>query len=120
MPASPITTIRLETPDRNFRLTPQERASIRPGYDVDALERLLAAVVPPVRSGLLSSFTIPKNPTQRIGVTVKMGDPSLQPLLDEVWAPMWDLYPDMIDTETKDYPGREIARQRRERRSHAP
>jgi hypothetical protein len=118
MPASPITSIRLATPDRSFRLTPRERANIRPGYDVDALERLLAAVIPPVRPGLLSGFTMPKDPTQRVGITVKMGDPSLQPLLDEVWAPMWELHPDMIDAETKDYPGREIAKQRRARRAH--
>jgi hypothetical protein len=45
-----------------------------------------------------------------------MGDPALQPLLDEVWAPMWEQHPERIDKETKDFPGREIARQRRERR----
>ncbi|HEX8393431.1 MAG TPA: hypothetical protein VF665_13890 [Longimicrobium sp.] len=114
-----ITTIRLQTPDPSFRLTAQDRARIRPGYDVDALERLLAAVIPPVRAGLLSSFTMPEHPAQRVGVTVQMGDPALQPLLDEVWAPMWELYPDMLDTETKDYPGREIARQRRARKQES-
>lgn len=104
--------LRLETPDRNFKLTPQERASIRPGFDVDALERLLASVEPPFRPFFLSSFQAVE-PGMPGRVLVKMGDPTLQPLLDEVWAPIWEMYPEMMDTETKEYPGRELARQRR-------
>lgn len=108
-------TVRLETPDRNFKLTPQERASIRPGYDVNALERLLAAVEPPVRPMILTDFQAVA-PGETGTALVRMGDPALQPLLDEVWAPMWEKYPEMMDKETKDYPGREIARQRRNAR----
>jgi hypothetical protein len=105
-------SVRLDTPDRNFKLTPQERASIRPGFDVDALERLLAAVEAPVRPMILEGFQAVA-PGEPGTATVRMGDPALQPLLDEVWAPMWEKYPEMLDTETKEYPGREIARQRR-------
>jgi hypothetical protein len=111
------TTIRLDAPDPNFKLTLQERESIRPGFDVDALERLLAAVEAPVRPLILSRFqtTRPGEPSR---AWVRMGDPALQPLLDEVWAPMWEQHPEMLDKETKDFPGREIARQRRGRRGN--
>jgi hypothetical protein len=30
---------------------------------------------------------------------------------------MWEMYPELIDTETKEYPGRELARQRRAART---
>lgn len=109
-------TVRLDVPDRNFKLTPQERASIRPGFDVDALERLLAAVEAPVRPMILEGFQAVAQGEPGTA-TVRMGDPALQPLLDEVWAPMWEKYPEMLDTETKNYPGREIARQRRNARA---
>jgi hypothetical protein len=108
--------LRLETPDRNFKLTPQERASIRPIFDVDALERLLASVEAPFRAFLLSRFQAAE-PGTFGPMMMKMGDPALQPLLDEVWVPMWEMYPELIDTETKEYPGRELARQRRAART---
>jgi hypothetical protein len=48
---------------------------------------------------------------------MKLGDPSLQPLLDEVWAPMWEQFPPgAIEIEDKDFPGRELARARRDAR----
>src|SRR5215218_4660915 len=100
-------SIRLPAPDAGFRLSASERAHVRPGFDADALERLLANVEPGARPILLQPFLQPK-PGEPVENTVRMGDPSLQPLLDEVWAPMWDLAPpDAIDTETKDFPGRE-------------
>ena len=96
-----------------------DRAKVRPGFDADALERLLANVEPAVRPILLEPFLQPQSgePAENL---VRMGDPSLQPLLDEVWAPMWDLLPShAIDTETKDFPGRELARQRRAQKGKA-
>ena len=109
-------SVRLEAPDRTFKLTPQERASIRPGFDVDALERLLASVEAPVRPMILKDFQAVA-PGQPAAALVKMGDPALQPLLDEVWAPIWEKYPEMMGKETKDFPGREIAKQRRNART---
>lgn len=111
-------TIRLITPDPEFRLTPAERASVRPGFDVDALERLLAAVEPDARPILLDGFRQPsREELERGGFStppVRMGDPALQPLLDEVWAPAWERFaPDLLDDETVGYPGKELARQRR-------
>jgi hypothetical protein len=117
MPTPPnANTVRLETPDRNFKLTSEERASIRPDFDVDALERLLAAVAAPVRPMILREFQIPPRGAQS-GALVRMGDPVLQPLLDEVWATFWEKHTDMLDTETKAYPGMELARQRRNARA---
>jgi hypothetical protein len=116
LPSPP--TIRLEQPDSTFRLTPEERANVRTGFDVDALERLMAAVVPEGRPMLLEAFQRPSS--WPIRFVVQMGDPSLQPLLDEVWAPMWmELGPDAIDVETAPYPGRELARQRRDQAADA-
>jgi len=112
-------SIRLAAPDATFHLTESERAQLRPGFDADALESLLAHVRPEVRPTILSSFVQPP-PGEPAGVLVKMGDPALQPLLDAVWAPMWELMPrDAIDREDKDFPGRELARQRRATGRHS-
>lgn len=110
-------TIRLDEPDPHFRLTAAERASVREGFDVDALERLLAAVEPEVRPGLLGDFQLPKpgelEPGEFVTPPTRMGDPALQPLLDEVWASAWERFaPHLLDAEEMNYPGKEIARQR--------
>lgn len=111
MSAPPPHAIRLVQPDPTFRLSSEDRAKIRTGFDVDALERLLAVVVPEGRPMLLSAFQFPASGPSRF--VVQMGDPTLQPLLDAVWAPMWEhMPPDAIDTETAPYPGRELARHR--------
>lgn len=113
MSTPPRPTIRLDQPDPAFALTAEQKAKIRPGFDVDALERLLAAVEPDARPMILEPFLVPP-PGEPVGNIIKMGDPELQPLLDQVWAPMWEeLPPEAIDTEDKDFPGREVARVRR-------
>lgn len=109
-------SIRLPAPDASFRLTEEQRAGVRPGFDVDALERLLAAVEPAVRPVLLRDF-LPVEPGARGTALVRMGYPTLQPLLDEVWATVWEHYPGMLEEETSDYPGRELARERRRSRA---
>jgi len=113
-------SFRLAAPDPDFHLSASERAKVRHGFDADALERLLANVEPAVRPMLLEQFQWPK-PGEPADNVMRLGDASLQPLLDEVWAPMWDQFsPDAIDKETKDFPGREIARQRRAARGAPP
>lgn len=107
---------RLDAPDPAFRLTAEQRASIEPGYDVDALERLLAMMHPDLRAGTLSSFQ-PQPPDVIGGGLVRIYDPVLQALLDEVWAPRWENVPDewFRDPDLARYPGREIAIRRRGR-----
>ena len=45
------------TPDPAFRLSGEERARLRPDYDADALERLLAHLSPDMRPEILESCT---------------------------------------------------------------
>lgn len=107
-------TVRLPAADVHFRLTPEERASLRPGFDADALERLLAAIEPGARPDLLRSFQMPE-PGERVRNTVQMGDPELQPLLDEVWLPFWESQPARLHKHYADdnrWPGLELARRR--------
>jgi hypothetical protein len=113
----PRPTIRLPAPEPGFRLTAAERGSIRVGFDVDALERLLSMVEAPVRPMILESFQ-PAKPGEPVSLLLQLGDPALQPLLDEVWAPMWERRPDGAWRHDPDprWPGRELARQRIEKR----
>ncbi len=105
--------IRLAQADAAFHLSPEERTGVRRGFDVDALERLLAHLRPEARPIVLGDFKYPPR-GEFAPLLIQMGDPSLQPLLDEVWAPVWELMqPGALETETKEFPGRELARQRR-------
>jgi hypothetical protein len=105
---------RLDAPDPAFRLTAEQRASIEPGYDVDALERLLAMMHPDLRAGTLSSFQ-PQPPEVIGGGLVRIYDPVLQSLLDEVWAPRWASVPEewFHPPDFQRYPGRDLAMRRR-------
>jgi hypothetical protein len=110
-PINPV-TIRLDSPDPYFRLSAEERALVRQGFDADALERLLSHIEPAFRPVLLKDFLQPEIPGEWT-LTVQMGDPELQPLLDEVWAKGWEeLGIGEIDAEESDYPGKQLARRR--------
>jgi hypothetical protein len=100
--------------DRGFRLSEQERRQIRPGYDVDALERLLAHVEADQREEILECFRIPvNNETHELWY---IGDPGLQELLEEVWAPYWNPSSTRdIEADTSERPGKRIALERRRR-----
>lgn len=100
-------------PDPTFRLSEEERAKVLPEFDAEALERLLGMVPPDRRAGLLTRFQ--ETDEGRGRFVIRLGDPALQAVLEEVWAPYWSTYPDeaAMDAEVDYLPGREIARQRR-------
>jgi hypothetical protein len=79
----------LDTPDESFRLGAAERANISPMYDPDALEHLLRRVQPDHRMEILAHFQIEPFDGKRRGFLVEIFDPKLDPLLDAVFAPMW-------------------------------
>lgn len=102
--------LRLEAPDPAFRLTAEDRAALAPGFDADALERLLRQIRPDMRGEILSCFQIGTSRGHLVGIH----DPQLQAVLEEVWAPFWDTAPDQaLDEDWYRMPGREIATARR-------
>ncbi len=84
MTTQPLTKVER---DPEFRLAEAERQRLRRRFDHDALEKLLAHVPPERREGILECFRIPEgNEVQELWY---IGDPELQAILEEVWAPMW-------------------------------
>jgi hypothetical protein len=114
------TPLRLSKPDRTFVLSDSVRTTILPGFDLDALERLLARTRPEFRDILLGGFQPIDGPGFSTG-PLTIPDPILQNLLHEVWAPRWEHFPpDAWDDPDMDrYPGKEIARARRNARGEA-
>jgi hypothetical protein len=115
--------LRLTVADQGYHLTAADRAKIRPGFDVEALQKLLRAVRPELRSEILAHFQVVDDGVRR-GLLVQFHDMELQRLLEEVWAPMWDEVKatdaDLAEN-TFGFPGRQIAIQRRQaRRSGKP
>jgi hypothetical protein len=105
--------LRLEHPDTAYRLSADDRAKLAPGFDAEALERLLRQIRPSMRSEILAHFQIPPA-GQGQGQLVEIHDVRLQAILEEVWAPMWDDAPDeALEEGWYRMPGLEIARQRR-------
>ena len=116
--------LRLQVADQGYHLTAEDRARIRPGFDAGALQKLLRAVRPEMRAEILAHFQLVDDGVRR-GLLVQFHDAALQPLLDEVWAPMWDevkASDDDIRQNTYGFPGRQLAMERRaaRRRSGEP
>jgi hypothetical protein len=108
---------RLDAPDSTFQLSSVDRANVRTGFDADALERLLAWVVPEARVDILHAFQWPPQGEAARNI-VQFQDTGLNALLDEVWLPMWEqVSPESLDDETKPFPGLQLARQRRAAKS---
>jgi hypothetical protein len=108
--------LRIEVPDRDFRIPAEERARIVPDVDPDALERLLGMIRPDVRAEMLTLFQYPA-PGERFAYLFELAEPELQAVLEEVWAPAWADVPDeVLDKGGLPHPGREIALRRREER----
>jgi hypothetical protein len=101
--------------DETFRLNAATRAQIAPGFDVDALERLLQHLDVLGRPVVLDGFLLPEYrryaPAPNQWWTLKgFIDPVLNELLAEVWQPFWDTQPDeMLADPYSPYPGREVA-----------
>jgi hypothetical protein len=108
----------LEAPDESFRLDAAERANIDHGYDADALERLLQAVHPDHRMDVLANFQIQPFDGRMRPYFIEILDPKVQPLLDAVYAPLWQNATDEeIEANIYGLPGREtVKKQRREMR----
>ena len=110
MPAS----ISLDTPDESFRLNAAERANIEDTYDPDALERLLQRVHPDHRMDILGYFQIQPFDGRKRAYFIEILDPKLQPLLDPVYAPVWQNATDEeIEANIYGMPGRETAKKQR-------
>ncbi|HEU4453058.1 MAG TPA: hypothetical protein VFR81_08355 [Longimicrobium sp.] len=110
----------LRTPEMSYRLSAEDRAKVVTGFDVDALERLLRRVRPDMRVEVLRHFQAGVPGERKRGALTEFTEPELNPLLEEVWATMWDDAPDQaLDEGWYFYPGREIAKQRREQRRRA-
>ena len=110
-------SLRLITPEHDFRLDAVERGKVVSGFDVEALERLLGMVRPDMRGDILQHFQAPEEGVRARGALTEFFDPVLQEVLEEVWAPMWEGASDEeLTSREKPYyfPGREVARLRRE------
>jgi hypothetical protein len=104
--------LRAARPDPNFRLSAEERATVLKGFDVEALERLLGMTPPKARQELLAYFQAPAKRGE-VTMLVQLGDPELQAVLEEVWAPYWSNYTlEEMEQEKAEIPGRAIAKQR--------
>jgi hypothetical protein len=113
MEAQPNPGYKLAVPDPGVRLSAADRGKIRPGFDPEALERLLARLVPEVRDEILGAFQQPP-PGESARNIVDLKEAELNALLDEVWLPMWEqISPRSLDTETRHFPGLRLARERR-------
>jgi hypothetical protein len=108
----------LDTPDESFRLDAAERANIQDIYDADALERLLQVVHPDHRMDVLANFQIQPFDGRKRPYFIEILDPKVQPLLDPVYAPVWQNATDEeIEANIYGLPGREtVKKQRREMR----
>lgn len=108
--------LRIEVPDRDFRLSAEERARIVPDVDPEALERLLGMVRPDVRAEMLKMFQYPA-PGEDFGYLFEFNDPELQAVLEEVWAPAWaDASDELLERGGLPHPGREVELRRRAER----
>lgn len=79
--------------DPDFHLTPEQRARVRPDFDLEALERLVSVIPAAAREDFLRLFrrTQPGEPAPLL---LDLEEPELQEMLDAVFAPRWEAYSD--------------------------
>ncbi len=97
------------------RLTEQQRSTLVPNIDVDALERFLdyVAKTDENREAMLWWFVHRGNQSTEIIGAATGGDSTIKTLLDEIYAPTWiSMGRDAIEHSDHPLPGRELARAR--------
>lgn len=98
-----------------FVLTPDQRSRLVPNINVDALERFLriAGETAEDRLALMQFFTQTPGQNQSFHIVGPVNNPTLQALLDEIYAPTWEAWgADAIAHSESRLPGRELARSR--------
>jgi hypothetical protein len=110
----------LPSPDPSYHISAAARMRLQPGVDPEALERLLQYFPPEARASHLEMFSIAHVEVDRDGrapgdttTLVRISDPVLQQLLEEVWQPYWAAVPDTELSSRGGPPGRELAQRRR-------
>lgn len=104
---------------RTVSIPSEVRKNLEDRFDVDALEELLALMSPAEREPFLVQLGLsessPPSETTDVTLPLKSTDPVRQAILDRMWAPFWaHLSPDALDREDLPFPGRELARARRD------
>ena len=109
------------TSDAEYRLSAELRPHVAPEFDCDALERLLQYSDAITRTQLLDHFLLPEHRSvppvpNRSFTLIGSTDDRFNALLAEAWQPFWlDKPNEMLEDPGSDYPGRELARERRRR-----
>jgi hypothetical protein len=121
MSDSDLLPLRLAVADASYGLEASERAKLLPGFDAEALERMLGMVRPELRQPILKHFQ-QREKGERLGHLMQLHDAELQAVLEEVWAPMWDesnATDAQIEANHFGFPGREVAKRRRAERARS-
>ena len=98
---------------QRFVLTPEQLSRLVPHINVDALQRFLqiAGKNAEERNTLLALFTQAPGQNQSFQMVGSVSDPTLEALLDEIYAPTWEAWgADAIAHSESRLPGREVAR----------
>jgi hypothetical protein len=110
-PAGP--SLHAITLDTTFHLSADERAAVLPYFDVHALERLLSMMPASQRARTLASFQVARTGEPH-RMLVQTGNPKMDAVLEEVWAPFWDGYSDEeMARHPREFPARQLGRLRR-------
>ncbi|HET7231714.1 MAG TPA: hypothetical protein VFJ16_17010 [Longimicrobium sp.] len=107
-PPRNYTELRMTTRDESYHLSQSQHDLVRRGFDVNALERLLSHVPVSRREEILSSFLLSTN--NEMHELWYIGDPGLQSILEEVWAPTWEHRTAAeIEADRTERPGKRLA-----------
>ena len=97
----------------HFAITPEQRSRLVPNINVDSLQRFvqIAGNNTEERNALIQLFTQGPGQNQSFQMIGPVSDPTLEGLLDEIYAPTWEAWgADAIANSESPLPGRELAR----------